>query len=46
MILHGLRWNAIPTYRWVLDASLLCTGAIGPIDYDRLVEQARKRRVT
>ncbi len=46
VILHGLRWNAIPTYRWVVDAALLCTGAIGPIDYDRLVEQARKRRVT
>jgi len=46
VILHGLRWNAIPTYRWVLDAALLCAGAIGPVDYERLVEQARKRRVT
>ena len=46
VILHGLRWNAIPTYRWVVDAALLCAGAIGPIDYDRLVEQARRRRVT
>lgn len=46
VILHGLRWNAIPTYRWVVDAALLCAGTIGPIDYDRLVEQARKRRVT
>ncbi len=46
VILHGLRWNASPTYRWVVDAALLCSGAIGPIDYDRLVGQARKRRVT
>jgi hypothetical protein len=46
VVLHGLRWNAIPTYRWVVDAALLCTGAIGSIDYDRLVEQARRRRVT
>lgn len=46
VILHGLRWNASPTYRWVVDAALLCSGAIGPIDYERLVEQARKRRVT
>jgi hypothetical protein len=45
VILHGLRWNAIPTYRWVVDAALLCSGAIGVIDYDRLVDQARKRRV-
>ncbi len=46
VILHGLRWNAIPTYRWVVDAALLCSGAIGAIDYERLVAQARKRRVT
>jgi hypothetical protein len=46
VILHGLRWNAIPTYRWVLDAALLAQGVFGPIDYDRLVKQARKRRVT
>jgi hypothetical protein len=45
VILHGLRWNAMPTYRWVVDAALLCGGEIGEIDYDRLVEQARKRRV-
>jgi Uncharacterised nucleotidyltransferase len=46
VILHGLRWNALPTYRWVVDAAVLCSGAIGEIDYGRLVEQARKRRVT
>jgi len=44
--LHGLRWNAIPTYRWVVDATLLCSGALGEIDYERLLEQARKRKVT
>ncbi|HEX5852357.1 MAG TPA: nucleotidyltransferase family protein [Solirubrobacteraceae bacterium] len=46
VVLHGLRWNAIPTYRWVVDAALLCGGEIGEIDYERLVAQARKRRVT
>ncbi len=46
VILHGLRWNEIPTYRWAVDAALLCSGAIGPIDYERLVAQARKRRVS
>lgn len=46
VILHGLRWNALPTYRWVVDAALLCGGEIGEIDYGRLVEQARLRRVT
>ncbi len=23
VITHGLRWNAVPTYRWVLDAAML-----------------------
>jgi hypothetical protein len=46
VILHGLRWNALPTYRWVVDAALLCGGGIGEVDYDRLVQQAHKRRVT
>ena len=46
VILHGLRWNALPTYRWVVDAALLCSGAIGAIDYGRLAEQALLRRVS
>jgi hypothetical protein len=46
VILHGLRWNEIPTYRWVVDAALLCSGAMGSVDYERLVAQARKRRVS
>ncbi|MGA8364199.1 MAG: nucleotidyltransferase family protein [Solirubrobacteraceae bacterium] len=46
VISHGLRWNALPTYRWVLDAALVIAGTFGEVDYDRLVEQARRRRVT
>jgi Uncharacterised nucleotidyltransferase len=46
VILHGLRWNEIPTYRWVVDAALLCSGAIGAIDYGRLAEQGLLRRVS
>jgi hypothetical protein len=46
VILHGLRWNALPTYRWALDAALVVAGAFGEVDYDRLVEQARRRRAT
>jgi hypothetical protein len=45
VILHGLRWNAIPTYRWVLDAGLIASGACGEVDFERLVAQARMRRV-
>jgi hypothetical protein len=45
VILHGLRWNAIPTYRWVVDAALLARGVSGAVDFDRILEQARRRRV-
>jgi Uncharacterised nucleotidyltransferase len=46
VVLHGLRWNALPTYRWVLDAAVIASGAFGEVDYERLLEQARRRRVT
>jgi hypothetical protein len=46
VVLHGLRWNAVPTYRWVVDAALIVSGRFGDVDYERLVRQARKRRVT
>jgi hypothetical protein len=45
-ILHGLRWSETPTYRWVLDGAQLARGEHGPIDFDRLLAQARRRRVT
>lgn len=45
-IVHGLHWDPLPTYRWVVDAVLLARGESGPVDFGRLVEQARKRRVT
>lgn len=46
VVLHGLRWNALPTYRWVLDAAVIASGTFGEVDYERLLEQARRRRVT
>ncbi len=46
VVLHGLRWNALPTYRWVLDAAVIASGTFGEIDHERLLEQARRRRVT
>ena len=46
VVLHGLRWNALPTYRWVLDAAVIASGTFGEVDLERLLEQARRRRVT
>ncbi len=46
VILHGLRWSPTPSYRWILDAALIVRGASAPIDYDRIVAQARRHRVT
>ncbi|MFL5844131.1 MAG: nucleotidyltransferase family protein [Solirubrobacteraceae bacterium] len=46
VVLHGLRWAPAPTYRWMVDAAMLVDGGSGPIDYDRLVDQARRRRLT
>src|SRR4051794_21120609 len=45
VLLHGMRWSPSPPLRWALDAGLLASGALGPIDYDRLVGQAQRRRL-
>ena len=45
VILHGLGWAPTPTYRWALDATLIARGVCGEVDYERLAEQARRRRV-
>jgi hypothetical protein len=45
-VLHGLRWNDASPHRWVIDAALIIAGADGPLDYERLVLQARRRRVS
>ncbi len=44
-IAHGLRWDPKPTYRWVLDAALASRSPAGSLDWDRLVAQARRRRL-
>ena len=45
VIMHGLRWSPTPTYRWVLDATLIARGVCGPVDFDRLAIQARRHRL-
>ena len=42
---HGRPRNVVPTFRWVADAVTIVRSS-GPIDWDRMVEQAQARRVT
>ncbi len=43
VVAHAMRWDPRPSYRWVLDAWLLLTE---PLNFDRLIEQARRRRLS
>ena len=40
---HGAEWNPVPPLRWVADAMMIMKTA--PINWDRLIAQARKRRL-
>jgi len=40
---HGAEWNPIPPLRWVADAMMIMKTSL--IDWDRLIAQARKRRL-
>lgn len=42
---HGANWNPVPPLRWVADAWTVMRGD-APIDWPRLIEQARKRQLT
>jgi hypothetical protein len=44
-LLHGVLDNLPPGFRWVMDAALILEGD-DEIDFDRLVDQARRRRVS
>jgi len=41
--MHGMRWNTVPSIRWIADAMAIM-GAVPAIDWDRIVSQAEKRR--
>ena len=43
--IHGARWNYIPPFRWVADAAIILNTAGCEIDWHRLIEQTRKRRL-
>jgi hypothetical protein len=43
---HGTKWEAIPTLRWVADADAVIGAAGSALDWDRLAEQAARRNLT
>ena len=44
-IVHGMRWNAEPTIRWVADAMAILQASGRDIDWDGVVREAGRRRV-
>ncbi|GBE01139.1 MAG TPA: hypothetical protein ENH07_03955 [Nitrospirae bacterium] len=42
---HGMKWESVPTIRWVSDAVVILNSSLSEIDWGRLIEQARKRRL-
>ena len=43
---HGSSWDEVPPVRWAADALTVLGAAEGAIEWDRLVSEARSRRVT
>ena len=43
---HGARWNHIPPVRWMADAVAIERAAGPALDWDRVVAEAARRRVT
>lgn len=43
--IHGARWNYTPPFRWVADAAIILDTSLSEIDWNRLIAQARKRRL-
>jgi putative nucleotidyltransferase-like protein len=44
-VVHGMRWNAEPTIRWVADAMAILHASGRGIDWDGVVREAVRRRV-
>jgi len=43
---HGIKWNRTPSFRWLIDVVTILDHHKGSIDWDRIVEKARERRLT
>ncbi len=43
---HGTPWSPLPPFRWIADAVTLIRSAGSELDWERLVEEAARRRLT
>jgi hypothetical protein len=43
---HGAQWNSVPPFRWIADAMMILNSTESEMEWDRLVSQAEKRRLT
>lgn len=43
---HGVRWNEVPPIRWLADAMAILNGSETEIDWDLIVEQAQRHRIS
>jgi len=44
-IAHGMRWGDVPTIRWIPDAMAVLRHGAAQIDWDRVLGEARRRRL-
>lgn len=45
-LVHGLRWNPVPSIRWAADAATIVRVAGEALDWDRVVKRARDARAS
>lgn len=44
-VVHGMRWDEVPTIRWIPDAMAILKSAGDRVDWSRVLEQAGRRRL-
>ena len=43
VVVHGIRWNPVPTIRWIADAATIMDRSIDQIDWRRLIDHGKER---
>lgn len=46
VLVHGIAWSKVPPIRWAADTVMIVRSAGGRIDWRRLIESARSRRLS